>query len=68
MSRLVMKYLELKDGTSFANENESLMVYSFDVRGANTGTTNLLVCIMVDLLLEEWVKEKSSDQWMVYVH
>ena len=53
MSRLVMKYLELKDGTSFANENESLMVYSFDVRGANTGTTNLLVCIMVDLLLEE---------------
>ena len=67
MSKLVMKYVESKNGTSFANENESLMLYSFDVRNANTGTRNLLDCIVVDLLLEEWVKEKRSDQWMVYV-
>ena len=44
------------------------MVYSFDVRGINTGTRNVLVCIMVmSLLLEESVEEKGSDQRMVCV-
>ena len=63
-----MQCVESKDTTSFVNENESLMVYSFDVRGIKTGTRNLLVCIKVmSLLLEEWVKEKGSDQRMVSV-
>ena len=44
------------------------MMYSFDVRGVNTGTRNLIVCIMVmSLLLEESVEEKGSDQRMVCV-
>ena len=68
MSRLIMQCVESKDSSSFANQNESLMVYSFDVRGVNTGTRNLLVCIMVmSLLLEESVEEKGSDQRMVCV-
>ena len=44
------------------------MVYSFDVRGVNTGSRNLLVYIMVmSLLLEESVEEKDSHQRMVCV-
>ena len=66
MSGLIMKCVQSKDSRSFANRNESLMVYSFDIRGVNTGTRNLLVCIMVmSLLLEESVEEKGSDQRMV---
>ena len=43
VKRLYVKtsHVESKDGTSSTNENDSFMVYSFDVRGVNVGIRNL---------------------------
>ena len=39
-SKLAILRLESKLNNSSANENESLIVYSFEVKGANKGTKN----------------------------
>ena len=61
MSKLAKTRLESNVKSSLEKENESLIVYSLDVKGASKGTKNFVLEIV--LLLE--AKIPSLSEWIL---